>query len=525
MQVLPFFQVSDLPPSASFYAAITQPLGLRYISATPSSIVFGDAASPTPEPVFEVKKSVGANSQPPQPCHLVLSAKSPSAVSAFHAAALRANPDLQDCDANSNFFQPPDSSDSTGESRARIGDFDGNIMEVVHGSRPGYAASQAGSAVQRNSHEVSRVLDWNLDVGTPSVASRSAVGTATPGSVAPSAVGSRAADSAPYSFLQRSVTSSTVETSPRENSKGLNTSAVVGTVLGMAVGAAVGGALTYTMMKNDPYREANAFQQEYEQPPPFSRRSTAPDPYPNNQPRYIEYPPGKYPPSSFTGARSRVVEELDDRSSRHSSHYTTGSRSRGRSEVSSARRPLMITDHEHRSNAGSKHSDAPRMLTEAEHRSNAGSKYTAADHRSHAGSKHPSSASAAPSRHSPESDLRSYVSSKQHAAAARPRDAEVESYVSARSERSDRTVRPSPARVETAPPSRAASQAGSRYSSNTVRPAAAPRAHSHFSAARHVPQPESSVGSSSSSADWEDVCSVAPSDSISNVGSRRSHYA
>ncbi|KAI4864502.1 hypothetical protein F4820DRAFT_332058 [Hypoxylon rubiginosum] len=516
MQVLPFFQVSDLPPSASFYAAITQPLGLRYISATPSSIVFGDAASPTPDPVFEVKKSDGANSRPPQPCHLVLSAKSPSAVSAFHAAALRANPDLQDCDANSNYFQPPDSSDSTSESRARIGDFDGNIMEVVHGSRPGYAASQAGSAVQRNSHEVSRVLDWNLDVGSNSVASRSVVGSATPGSVAPaSAVGSRAADGAPYSFLQRSVTTSTMETSPRENSKGLSTSAVVGTVLGMAVGAAVGGALTYTMMKNDPYREANAFQ-EYEQPPPFSRRSTCPEPYPNNQPRYIEYPPGKYPPSSFTGARSRAVEELDDRASRHSSHYTTGSKSRGRSEVSSARRPLMITDHEHRSNAGSKHSDSPRLLTEAEHRSNAGSKYTA-DHRSHAGSKH----SVAPSRHSPESDLRSYVSSKH--APSRPRDAEVESYVSARSERSDRTVRPSPARVETAPPSRAPSQAGSRYSSNTVRPAAAGRAHSHLSAAaRHVPQPESSVGSS---ADWEDVCSVAPSDSISNVGSRRSHYA
>ncbi|KAI1773719.1 hypothetical protein F4818DRAFT_99577 [Hypoxylon cercidicola] len=511
MQVLPFFQVSDLPPSASFYAAITQPLGLRYISATPSSIVFGDATSPTSEPVFEVKKSVGTDSQPPQPCRLILSAKSPSAVSAFHAAALRANPDLQDCDANSNYFQPPDSSDSSSESRARIGDFDGNIMEVVHGSRPGYAASQAGSAVQRDSREVSRVLDWNLDVGSRSVASRSVAGTATPGSVAPTSVaGSHAANGAPYSFLQRSVSTSTVETSPRENSKGLSTSAVVGTVLGMAVGAAVGGALTYNMLKNDPYREANAFQ-AYEQPPSFSQRSTCPD---NNQPRYVEYPPGKYPPSSFTGARSRVVEELDDRASRHSSHYTTGSKSRGRSEVSSARRPLMITDHEHRSNAGSKHSESPRLLTDAENRSTAGSKYTA-DHRSHAGSKH----SAAPSRHSPESDLRSYVSSKQ--APSRPRDAEVETYVSARTERSDRTVRPSPVRVETAPPSRAQSQAGSRYSSNTVRPAPASRAHSHFSAARHVPQPESSVGSS---ADWEDVCSVAPSDSISNIGSKRSHY-
>lgn len=499
MQVLPFFQVSDLPPSASFYAAITQPLGLRYISATPSSIVFGDAASPSPEPVFEVKKSVGADSLPPQPSRLVLSTKSPSAVSAFHAAALRANPDLQECDANSNYFQPPDSSDATGETLARIGDFDGNIMEVVYGSRPGYAASQAGSAVHRDSHEVSRVLDWNLDVGSNSLASRSVAGTATPGSIAPSAMGSRAASGAPYSFLQRSVTTSTVETSPRENPKGLGTNAILGTVLGMAVGAAVGGALTYNMMKSDPQREPQAFQ-GYEQPPPFSRRSTAPDP--SDQPRYIEYPPGKYPPSSYTGARSRVVEELDDRASRHSSHYTTGtgtgSKSRGRSEVSSsARRPLMITDHEHRSNAGSsKHgSDSPKLLTEAEHRSTASSRHTSADHRSHAGSRH----SAAPSsRHSPprESDLRSYVSSRH---ASRPRDPEVETYVSARS---DRTVRPAPARVETAPPS----HAGSRYSSNTVRPVQRPapagRAHSHLSAA-----------------------SVAPSDSISNVGGRRGYYA
>ncbi|KAI1759267.1 hypothetical protein GGR53DRAFT_165456 [Hypoxylon sp. FL1150] len=515
MQVLPFFQVSDLPPSASFYAAITQPLGLRYISATPSSIVFGDATSPIPEPVFEVKKSVGADTLPPQPCHIILSAKSPSAVSAFRTAALRANPDLQDCDVNSNYFQPSHSLELTGESRARISDFDGNIMEVVHGSRPGYSASQAGSAVHRDSHEVSRVLDWNLDVDSHSVASRSVAGTATPGSVAPSAVGSRAASGAPYSFLQRSVTTSTVETLPRENSKGLGTSAIVGTVLGMAVGAAVGGALTYNMMKNDPQREPQAFQ--YEQPPPFSRRSTAPDPYPSNQPRYIEYPPGKYPPSSYTGARSRAVDELDDRASRHSSHYTTGSKSRGRSEVSSARRPLMITDHEHRSNAGSKHGDSPKLLAEAEHRSTASSRHAADHHSSHAGSR--SSA-----KHSPESDLRSYVSSR-HASSSRPRDPEVETYVSARS---DRTVRPSPARVETAPPSRAPSQAGSRYSSNTVRPvrpAPASRAHSHLSAARHVPQPESSVGSSSSSADWEDVCSVAPSDSISNVGIRRSHYA
>ncbi|KAI1406337.1 hypothetical protein F4819DRAFT_243752 [Hypoxylon fuscum] len=551
MQVLPFYQVKDLAPSASFYAAICQPLGLRYISATPTSIVFGDADSPSPDPVFEVKKSFGPDYQRPQPCRIVLSARTASAVSAFHAAALRANPDLHvgDINSNANFF------DSSGESSARIGDFDGNIMEVIHNSRPGYAASHAGSAVSRaqSSHEVSRVLDWNLDVGSNSVASRSVGG---------SVAGSRGAGSAPYSFLQRSITTSTVESSPstpNEESKGLGTTGVVGSILGAAVGIAMGGALTYSMLNKD--REKVAFQ-EYEQPPPFVRRTTCPDQYPDSRPRYVEYPPGKYPPSAYSptssqsgGPRGRVVEELDDRSSRHSSHYTTGSKSRGRSEAPSARRPLMITDHEHRSNAGSRHgssrhgdsrhgdsrygdsryddsrhgesryddpryddprhSESPSLLADSDAHSRAGSRHSA-DNRSQAGSRY----TAAPSRRSPEADLHSYVSAKH----TRPREAEVETYVSARTERSDRTVRPALARYDTAP-SQVHSHAPSRYSSATARPAPISRAHSHLSA-RHVPQPESSVGSS---ADWEDVCSVAPSDSISNVGGlrhgRRSYYA
>ncbi|OTA65885.1 hypothetical protein K449DRAFT_462967 [Hypoxylon sp. EC38] len=512
MQVLPFVQVKDLAPSASFYAAIAQPLGLRYISASPSSIVFGDSTSHIPEPVFEVKQST--NSQPLKLCRLILSANSPSVVSAFHTAAIRANPDLEYGGANINYLHLHDYSDPTGESCARIRDSDGNIMEVVHGAIPDYAASHAGSAVRRHqssSKEVSRVLDWNLDVGTTSVPSRSIAGSTAPSST----VGSRATDGEPYTFLRKSVTSSTstIETPPRENSKGLSAGSMVSSLLGVAVGAAVGGALTYTMMKGDRERMA------YEAPPPFTRRQTYPDDYSDNRPRY--YPPTSYGGgySQVGGPKSRAVEEIDDRASRHSSHYTTGSRTRGRSEAGSTRRPLMIADHEYRSNAGSKHSDSPRMLTEAEHRSATRSKHTP-DNRSHAGSRH----SAASSRHSPESDYRSYVSSKH--TSSRHRDAEAESYVSARSEKSvgtARPVRPS-ASVETAPPSRAPSRAPSRYSSATVRPAGPSRAQSHQSyiSARNVPLPGSYVGSSQvSHVGWDDDDgSVAPSDSISNIGNR-----
>ncbi|KAI1135425.1 hypothetical protein F5Y05DRAFT_170871 [Hypoxylon sp. FL0543] len=513
MQVLPFVQVKDLAPSASFYAAIAQPLGLRYISASSSSIVFGDSTSPVPEPVFELKQN--AYFQPLKPCRLILSASSPSAVSAFHTAALRANPSLEHRGANVNYLHLHSYSDPTGESCARIQDRDGNIMEVVHGSIPDYAASHAGSAVRRHHHsssQVSRVLDWNLDVGTTSAPSRSVAGSTAPSSTA----GSRATDGEPYTFLRKSVTSSTstVEAPSREDSKGLSATSMVGSLLGVAVGAAVGGALTYTMLKGD--REPQA----YEAAPPFTRRQTYPDNYSDNRPRY--YPPTSYGGgySQAGGPKSRAVEEIDDRASRHSSHYTTGSRSRGRSEAGSTRRPLMIADHEHRSNASSKHSDSQRRLTEAEHRSASGSKHSS-DNRSHAGSRH----SAAPTRHSPESDYRSYVSSRH--ASPRHRDAEAESYVSARSDKSAgtvRPVRPSAASVETAPPSRASSRAPSRYSAATVRPAGPSRVQSHQSyiAARNVPLPGSYVGSSQvSQVGWDDdACSVAPSDSISNIGNR-----
>ncbi|KAI1105400.1 hypothetical protein F4804DRAFT_331310 [Jackrogersella minutella] len=510
MQVTPFVLVRDLAPSASFYAAIAQPLGLRYISASSSSIIFGDITTPIPEPVFEVKQSTDTDAQPLRPCHLILSANSPLVVAAFHAAALRAHPNLEFGSTNVNHLRLYNNSDS--ESRARIGDFDGNIMEVVHGSLPGYAASHAGSMrrAQSSSHEVSRVLDWNLDVGSGSVASRSPAGSVAPGS----SVSSRTA-AEPFTLMRKSATTSTVEVSPRESPKGLSTTALVGGILGVAVGAAVGGALSYNMVKDNRERERMAFQ-EHNAPPPFLRRQTCPDNYPtNHQPRY--YPPTSYSGGhSQAGARSRVAEEIDDRSSRHSSHYTTGSHgsqgghSRGRSESGSSRRPLLIADVEHKSNAGSKTPDSPRLLMDSDHRSHAGSRHSS-DSRGHTGSRRPES------RHSPESDYRGHKHTN-----SRHRDPEAETYVSARSERSSGTTRRSPpsAYVETAPPSRASSrppsQAGSYYSSATVRPAGPSRAHSQISA-RNVPG--SYFGSCYGGNGWDDDAgSIAPSESVSNIG-------
>ncbi|KAI1207393.1 uncharacterized protein F4807DRAFT_462550 [Annulohypoxylon truncatum] len=514
MQVTPFVQVRDLAPSASFYAAIVQPLGLRYISASSSSIIFGDVNSPTPEPVFEVKQSTDPSSRPVRRCRLILSANSPSVVSAFHTAALRANPDLEGAGANVNYLRFYNTSDSTSESCARAADFDGNIMEAVHIPHPDYAGSHAGSSVRRthsSSHEVSRVLDWNLDVGTTSVPSRSVASSATPSSTAVS----RTSDGEPYTLMRKSITTSTVEASPREESKGFSASAMVGTILSVAAGVAAGGALTYSMMKGgERERERMAYR---EAAPPLSRRTTYPDNNSDNRPRY-------YPPSSYSGGhsqaggpRSRVVEELDDRASRHSSHHSTGSRTRGRSEAGSTRRPLMIADVEHRSNAGSKHSDSPRLLMDTEHRSHSSTKHNS-DSRSHAGSRHSATTPKHSPRYSPESDQRGYLSSKH--ASPRHREADAETYISARSERSAATVRQArpPASVETAPPSRAQSQAGSRYSAATARPSGPGRAHSYASA-RSIPFQESYVGSCHNGWD-DDLSSIAPSESISNIGYR-----
>ncbi|KAI2616859.1 hypothetical protein GGR54DRAFT_649273 [Hypoxylon sp. NC1633] len=449
-QVLPFVQVRDLPSSASFYSAITQPLKLRYISANSSSIVFGDTTSPYPDPVLEVRK-VGAG-QPLRPSRVVLSAHSPSVVSAFRAAALRADPSLP--------------VDSDGGNYVEITDFDGNKIEVVCRSSSGYP--------------------------DPYESSRTA-------SISPA--GSSLALRGSQSVMRRSHTTSTVQTTaPRDSPRGFGTStsssSSFGTVLGAAaVGVAVGGALTYAMMRNDRQR---APHQDFDPSPPttFHRRASYPDPQPSSaRPRYeIEYPPGsprKYPPPSY-GARyahahaqlegggggtrtSRALEDIDDRASRRSSHgHGTSSRARRSSEAGSARRPLMITEAEHRSSTGSssQHRDARKLLLgddddSRRSRSRAPSKYSAT------------------------------------VTAGRPVDAD---------RRSASTARPrAPSQHSTATATRAW-RSGSRSRGTS------------YASARDVPLPESrAVWDEGDDDDDDDAASVAPSDSISCVGGSGGH--
>ncbi|KAK8044892.1 hypothetical protein PG993_004916 [Apiospora rasikravindrae] len=565
----PYADVTHLPESASFYSAVTHPLGLRFLSADSSRIIYGAGG----DPIFEVKAICDDNS-PLKRARFVLSAPSPSVVSDFHAAGLRANPDLTKIGGDCHFLRharPADPS-SGGESRARITDLDGNIMEVVYLPPKDYPSHHNGSTVRRTqstNSEVTRILDWNLEVATSHPA-RSVAGSRAPGgsanaiarpqarhvasapAAAPAAAPAPAEDE-PWTVFRRSVTTSTFEAAPapRENSSGYGTGTLVSTVLGaVAAGAAIGGALTYMNMRNERER---APRQEFD-PPAMQRRSTMPDPYPNQHQRYVEvertvekirypedYAPAKgarhYPPPSYVARysqapdRSREVEELDDRASRHSTRHSATGRNRTRSEAGSSRRPLMIAEAEHRSTAGSKHTGAPKLLMETEYRSQAGSRYATdfmpeMDTKSRATTSKPSRHASARSVRRPEPELESYVSTRTH----RTRKPE-------RSDRSEAGMRAPPTLVKAEtmsipvrarpPPPRQSVSAmaktlGERLGMNNgVKRMPTGGRATMYAKANMVPLPESEVGGSL--ADWDDdKDSVAPDDSISCVGGNRS---
>jgi hypothetical protein len=506
--MLPFLEVTHLPSSSSFYSAILQPLGLRYLSAEPSSesdsvipiITYGTTSPPTP--VFQLRQ-VAPDSI--RLSRILLSAPSPAAVAEFHSFALRAHPDLIKPTADGARSRAT-------ETRAKIPDFDGNTMEVAYLPPSDYPSRYGGSTVrktQSTKSEASRILDWNYGVATSG-----------PSHVAPASAYSPAAarrpstqyaKDEPYSTLRRSVTSSSSvyepTASPRQNSSGLSTGTVVGTLLGVAAGAA-GAALTYSMVKDSPMRGSH----EEADPPHFTRRSTFPEPF-SAEPRgrYVEVErnvakvryPGEYPPvvdrrpapeyiarySKAGAPRSREVDDIydDDSRSRHSSRSYRPAHVRTRSEATTTRKPLLIAESEHRSFVGSKHSNTPPITRSVVHRSHT------YDH------------------------------------------GDRESYVSARSQRSANTIRgaPPPGPVVVAPSSSQVishSRAGSRVTTTTIKvrgSSTSPRAPlgraGSYASARNVPLPASVAGTGYD--DWDDGGSIAPSDSISCVGSRRSGRA
>lgn len=578
--MLPFIEVSQLPCSSSFYSAVTQPLGLQYLYAvdpavSPSgsqSITYGLATSP-PVPIFELRHVRPTANRPLKLSRLVLSAGSPGVVRRFQAlvqglhfadgrvvltgsqSLLRQSsepePSLFGSNAGTEAAESQTPTDDWRLSIKAAGkDQDGNVMEVVYVPPSGYPESLAGSTVRKtdsSTGEISRIMTWNYDVAAADPILQAPLRHLAPVSSAlapPRRPGRFPDDDDMAPVIRRTITTSTTTyepaeplASPRQGSNGLTTGALVGTLLGVAAAsAAIGAGVAYGAMKNERGRP------DFE-PPMFQRRSTYPEPYPGSRPPYPEYGPSerdrlslaerRTPPTLLTryphsqGPRDDGGTYDDSRSRLSSRFQPPGSRS----EAPSGRKPLLLTESEHRSyiGVGSKHGSSARTSEMME----GDMAVMTPGSRSVACSKH----TAPRSKHSAAPSLRR--SSTYDEAADRDRDRD--SYVSTRSHRTASTVRPLQATVQTELTAPSLASLASRpkvasrvsgataprrtdsYVSAREMPRAGSRAATHVSA-RQVALPGSGVGGSRAGYEEEDddLCSIAPSDSISCVGSRKS---
>ncbi|AEO60182.1 hypothetical protein MYCTH_2309112 [Thermothelomyces thermophilus ATCC 42464] len=468
---------------------------------------------------------------------------------------------------------------SGGGTRVFITDFVGNLLEVVYQPPPEYCSHYAGSTARytkSTSEGASRVLSWNYDVATSSLLASAAA--LSPASSASGRTLSRRSharypeddDDQPHPGIRRSVTtgSSVYEpaTSARENSRGLSAGAVVGTLLGVAAGAALGGAFTYNMVKDDRARDS---RQDYDMPP-SSRRYTFPERYEgysDRKPRYVEveravdrvryqgdyptYPDYRPPPPEYIARYSQAdaprtteVGDVydDDSRGRHRSSRSRTSSARPRSESASYRDPYYSEmDTEHRSYVSSRSSRHPPIVQRSY-------TYDTPDRESYVSARSRRSSSTvrappaepydAPAHVSSHSRSGSRVTTVTYKVSAAPRNRSREgSYVSAHHVPLPDSRAPTyiSARDVPLPDSRAPTYVSARhvplpdsraptYVSARDVPLPASRPATYVSA-RHVPLPVSRVGKWETEDDDDedigDTDSIAPSDSISCVGSRR----
>ncbi|KAF3763730.1 hypothetical protein M406DRAFT_352456 [Cryphonectria parasitica EP155] len=457
--MLPFVEVSHLPSSASFYSAITQPLGLQYISAVDPvssavvpgthSLTYGLNTSP-PTPVFELRHVRPTAERPLRLSRLVFSASSPSVARRFQAAVQRFHE--ADGRASPPYSSSPDCETSwlTDDWRLSVtttgSDMDGNTMDVVYIPPPQYPESFSGSTFRKTNStegEINRIMSWNYDVAKSDMSPRTPFdppnGAASPPSL--SARLNRYSDDDMSPVIRRTVTRTTVygpvepAPSPRQNSSGSLTAGAVVGLLGLtAASAAIGAGVAYGVMKDRTRQDL--------EPPMFQRRSTEPLGGPRGRDLGYERGERQYLSSSVADRRppptllSRPPRDADsgydDGRSRHSSSRfrpSGGASTRTRSEVSSGRKPLLLTDVEHRSPTGSSRHSARTSEME-------GLVAAPADYRSHAGGSRHTSARSMHGAAAP-----SIRRSSTYDAAA---DADRDTYVSTRSHRTTSTVRGPP---------------------------------------------------------------------------------
>ncbi|KAK4194446.1 hypothetical protein QBC40DRAFT_33625 [Triangularia verruculosa] len=580
MPQLPFLEVEDLSSSLSFYSIVFEPLGLRHIRTERGhfpSVTFGNS---TRDPVFQLRQVVASRDRPLRCSRITVSASSAVAADEAFEFALRANPDLRDTSYLRHPAEayPPASGGTSahrttthgGGTRVVITDLDNNTMEIVYQPPPDYPSHYAGSTVRHTrstDEEASRILNWNFDVAG---SSRPApVGASSAYSGPPRADPRRSLSYHDYDYeeagedyeddenhdprrppppttgLKRSVTTGTSSyepaTSARENSKGLNTGAVVGTLLGVA-GVTAGAAIAYNMVKGD-RRRASAHE-DYDAPP-FSRRSTFPDKYDaysDRNDRYMdtdrstdkvrysdEYgsgfdyrrtAPDQVPRYTYVDSpRSRDVDSMyDDVRGRHSIPRSRAS-TRPRSEAANNREPYFLGDSDYRGYVNTKGSKHPPIVQR-------GYTYDGPERDSYVSSRtvraSPADVSMQSSHPATLSRSGSRVTTTTYKVSGSPRGySREDSYSSSRHIPFSDSRTPYMLARDSPPQSgRAPAYLSSREASYPSDSRAGP-----YYTSRHAPLPRSGGGSSRAryeEDDDDDADSIAPSDSISCVGSRRS---
>ncbi|KAM5352139.1 hypothetical protein ACJ41O_004862 [Fusarium nematophilum] len=349
---LPFVEVSHLASSSSFYSAILQALGLRFLgadrehSSSIGTITYGVPAGATNpgskqrkaltdgrgedqggQPVLQIRE-VTHPFEPVKLSTLVLAASSPAAVVEFHDAALTANPWLHiQTDGDPVYPGGPSLKPRLGieggetPRRATVRDLDGNTIQVVYhpSSNPkdrfGRVLEWNYNGTSRSTHTRSRSKSQPHPVTSARSSSSSVSNTQSPfqpRQQAPARRGSNTVTAAEMTQRAASRVSDDADqqsVSPRQssNNNGLSTTTVVGALLGVAAGA----ALTYGFVNNATKERDRKPRQEFETPS-LARRSTFPEKAPSvhkihqeeRRTVYGDYPPkgirgGDYPPKAL----------------------------------------------------------------------------------------------------------------------------------------------------------------------------------------------------------------------------------
>ncbi|KAH7369520.1 hypothetical protein BKA65DRAFT_623 [Rhexocercosporidium sp. MPI-PUGE-AT-0058] len=530
----PLIQVAHLPSAASFYGSLTQPLGLQFLSATPVSpacLHFGyvqpTSSGPRKVTVFTVSQAAH-----PRLSHITLSAPSPKAVYDFHGKSQLLN---QDRGRGENTFDQGDD-----EERALTRDFDGNMIEAVYSTRAQGSNPHDTLAIEPAGldKESKRVLEWQQDVARSISGSQAGSQVSYRGEEQAGPGTFRRADTFPSDFgrerpmrlvRRETVTTEHYSQAERERerkeaaSKGISGKAVLGTLLGAAAGAAFAYAMTRSESppSSSTIRRSSAPQYTHEPIRMEDRervvetRTIPARSYVSErardrdvQPRYVQYTIAA-PPARI--AAQPELARIEERSHVSTRSRRSGGKEREGSEVS-------------------KHYERPLTILPAPSRDR-----SPASHVSHRTRKSGSGSGSGSS-----------VERERRRESPRDREREAESeYMSARSHHSASTIKPAVPQ----PPS-------SRVSSSTIRIVPQPpdarevdvdrksyiserdrdrdggrdrdRERRSTVSARQVPLPPSTVMSArqvplprSMASGGGYAASVAPSDSVSSVGSKR----